>query len=526
MLRAALIVDGNEITKWQMDALDAARDLLEIDLVLSCTNTSTKKNISKNFLYYILNIFTLKNRLTRRLPLRDDVKVIKFSSIYEGAWQRIPVEISEELKNSRIDLIIKFGMSLLRIDEPLSQFKILSYHHGDPSYFRGRPAGFYELLQEKGSVGTIVQELSNKLDAGKVWAISHSKISHHSYKKTAINFYANSRFLLRKAVINLARNTPINVSTDGINYKLPSNYLVLKFILVVGLRKLRRLFYGVFYEKRWNVATVPNANLVSSSILDLKNAKVADIVEGYNFYADPFFSADGKRIRLEALNSKNGLGEILELDTETLSKSRVLFKGDHYSYPFSFLLDRVEYLIPEVASHSSPYVLRAPFSSEHKIMLRGVDNLRIVDSTIFEDNDIFYLFCGLNSSASDCLYLFYSEGFDKEFIPHPLNPIVIDPSRARMGGRIIKHNEKIYRFGQDNSYGYGDGVSICEITNLSKQTYDEKVIGSLKIGKANGPHTIDLFNQLTVFDFYVDKFSFVAWYRRALPIVLRRFKKR
>ncbi len=118
MLRAALIVDGNEITKWQMDALDAARDLLEIDLVLSCTNTSTKKNISKNFLYYILNIFTLKNRLTRRLPLRDDVKVIKFSSIYEGAWQRIPVEISEELKNSRIDLIIKFGMSLLRIDEP------------------------------------------------------------------------------------------------------------------------------------------------------------------------------------------------------------------------------------------------------------------------------------------------------------------------------------------------------------------------------------------------------------------------
>ena len=70
-----------------------------------------------------------------------------------------------------------------------------------------------------------------------------------------------------------------------------------------------------------------------------------------------------------------------------------------------------------------------------------------------------------------------------------------------------------------------DGVSICEITNLSTFNYDEKIIGKLKIKGASGPHTIDLFNKLTVFDFYLDKFSIVAWYRRALHLVLRRLKK-
>lgn len=526
MLRAALIIDGKEITEWQRRALEEASDLLQIELILSCTNTRTKKNIIKNFSYYILNIFTLKNRLTRRLQLQpNDLKVIEFASIYEGVWQKIPIEASIELQFSKIDVVIKFGMSLLRIDEPLSKFKILSYHHGDPSYFKGRPAGFYELLQKKSSVGTIVQELSNKLDSGKVWAISHSKIFHHSYKKTSINFYTNSKFLLRKALVNLSRNTPIDVLTEGKNYKLPSNFLVLKFIFVIGFRKIRRIFYGAFYEKRWNVATVSNTNLVTSSLFDLEHSNAANISENYNFYADPFFSADGKKIRVEALNSKNGLGEILELNAENLSQEKVLFNGDHYSYPFSFVLNDSEYLIPEVASHSSPYILRTPFDGNNKIMLKGMENLRIVDATIFEDKGIFYLFFGMGSSASDCLYLFYSEGCDKEFIPHPLNPIVVDPYRARMGGRILRLNGKIYRFGQNNSYGYGDGVSICEVTSLSTSNYDEKIIGNLKVKRASGPHTIDFFNKISVFDFYLDKFSLVAWYRRLLPHVLRRLKK-
>lgn len=527
ILKAALIIDGTEVTKWQKDALDAVGDLLEIRLVLSCTNTHTQKNIAKNILYYVLNVFALKSRLTRKVRIdKNGVLFIEFESIYEGSWQKIPSSVSKEIADSNIDVVIKFGMSLLRIDETLSKSKILSFHHGDPAFYRGRPAGFYEILNRKNSVGIIVQELSNKLDAGKVWAMCHSKISHHSYKKTAIDFYANSRLLLRKALLNLSRNSPVDIAPNGKNYKLPSNSLVIKFFAVLFARKLSRLIYGAFYEKKWNVGIVRKINIIDRLSFNIVDIKSANISSSHSFYADPFFSADGSKIRLEALNLRTGLGEIVEVEAESLSLLNVLLKGDHYSYPFSFLIGNKEFLIPEVASHSSPYILPAPFQDKGKLPLRGLETSRIVDSTILEEEGRIYLFCGMNTSASDCLYLFSAERYDKKFEPHPLNPIVIDPSRARMGGRVIRHNGRIYRFGQNNSYGYGDGITICEITKLSTHDYEEKIVGSLCFNDACGPHTVDMFEDKLVLDFYVDKFSLFAWYRRIVPYIFRRIKSK
>ena len=524
MLRAALIMDGTEVTQWQKDALDSVADLLEIKLLLSCVNTRTKKNLTKNFLYYFLNVIALKNRLTRKVQFEQTgVPIIVFKSIYEGSWQKIPHYVSKEIDHYNIDIVIKFGMSLLKIDEALSRSKVLSFHHGDPAYFRGRPAGFYEILTMANSVGVIVQELSNKIDGGKVWAICHTKISLHSYKETAINFYSNSRLLLRKAIINLLRNNPVDISPNGKNYKLPGNFLVIKFCAIILARKLKRIIYGFLYEKMWNVGTTGRIKIPDRLLFDLADMKPANIYYPYIFYADPFFSADGSKIRLEALNLKTGLGEIVEIDAESFSLLNVLLKGHHYSYPFSFRIEDKEFLIPEVASSSSPYILPEPFQDSRRLPLRGLENFRLVDSTVLIEEGRIYLFCGMNSSASDVLYLFSAEDYDKEFEPHPLNPIVMDPSRARMGGRVIRSNGRLYRFGQNNSYGYGDGICICEITKLSREDYEEKIVGSVRFNDASGPHTIDVFEDKLVLDFYVDKFSLFAWYRRIVPYILGRF---
>lgn len=256
----------------------------------------------------------------------------------------------------------------------------------------------------------------------------------------------------------------------------------------------------------------------------IRNGKQATVSAGYSFYADPLFSVDGKFIRLEALNSLNGLGEVLEIDANTLKGKSVLMSGEHFSYPYSFELNGEEYLLPEVASHSSPYALKNPFNVDGKINLKGLESYRIVDGTLIVLNGTLFLFCSMNSNSSDCLYLFYSSGIDKEFYPHSLNPIVIDPLRARMGGRLSLRNGKYYRFGQDNSYGYGDGVSICEITKLTTSEYEEKVVGSLRFNDASGPHTVDVSSETSVFDFYIDKFSLLASYRRVVPRILRRFR--
>ncbi|MDX8040086.1 hypothetical protein SK227_13165 [Pseudomonas aeruginosa] len=134
--------------------------------------------------------------------------------------------------------------------------------------------------------------------------------------------------------------------------------------------------------------------------------------KGYTFYADPFFSADGKLIRLEALNASNGLGEIIELKAQSLDFSRVILKGNHFSYPYSFEASGVEYLIPEVASHSAPCLLPPPFALESKKLFQGMEGERILDGTLFEHGGRYYLFCGQAVSGSDNLYLYVGESLE------------------------------------------------------------------------------------------------------------------
>lgn len=358
MIQVALIVDNGRISEWQRLALEGASETIEIRLVLSCRNTITKKLWLKHAAYYLLNIIALKNSLTKRSVLRvEGAKYVNFDSVYEGMWQRIPEEVSSELTD--VDLVIKFGMSLLRVDNSLSRKDILSFHHGDPERYRGRPAGFYELDKNEDRIGIVVQKLSNRLDAGDVLVRAYSKIYHHSYRKTACSFYHNSRHLLNKALINYSQGETVELGGLGENYRLPSNYAVARFACKLLYRKFARVWYGAFYEKKWNIVKlIRPAILKGDVVLTSESGETPVVAMGYNFYADPFFNVDASRIRVEAMSARSGLGEIIELDEESLKLSAVILKGGHYSCPYSFWGAGYEYVLPEVASHSKPYLER------------------------------------------------------------------------------------------------------------------------------------------------------------------------
>ena len=72
----------------------------------------------------------------------------------------------------------------------------------------------------------------------------------------------------------------------------------------------------------------------------------------------------------------------------------------------------------------------------------------------------------------------------------------------------------MYRFGQNNCYDYGNGITVSEIESLSKERYSEKKVASIMFSDALGPHTFDIFGNLAVLDFYMNKFSVGAGYRR------------
>ncbi|MDR5836670.1 hypothetical protein [Caballeronia sp. LZ034LL] len=519
----ALIVDDCRIALWQKQALEYVADLINVRVILSCTNTRSKKRNVDNLAYYVLKRFTLENSLSAKVPVdTKNIEVVSFDSEYDGAWQRIPDCVSETLLNKDIKVIIKFGMNLLRIENNLLKLDILSFHHGDPSEDRGRPAGFYELLHKRERVGTVVQRLSNELDSGDVLALGYSKAFHHSYRKTALNFYANSKYLLRNALINYSNGRTVDIATDGRSFTLPTNALVARFVMALAYRSLCRALYGMFYEKRWNVVKFNLPGSPVPNVLRVSDGFVPKIAPGYDFYADPFFSASGDRVRVEALDRTTGLGDIIELDAQHLSKTSNLLKGKHYSFPISFAEFSKEYLLPEVASHSSPYLMQRPFDDEGKrLLLRGLETRRIVDGVLFIKDDTYYFFASDKKSSADCLFLFFSDSLEGVFHPHPRNPIVVDPTRARMGGQILSMDNKIYRVGQNNSYGYGNGLTLGEIVSISRELYEERVVGTIRYEDASGPHTLDIHGDSAILDFYHEKFSLTAGWKRLVARILR-----
>ena len=249
-LRAALILDDLSLARWQADALSEALPHLDVRLVVSCNNTHTKKRIPKNLFYYGLGFLALRNSLTKRERYKvTNERVVEFESLYEGVWQKIPVEVSDAIDAEGISVVIKFGMNLLKVDKRLEQYDILSFHHGDPSKFRGRPAGFYEVLSGEPKVGVIVQRLTNQLDSGDVLAFTEAEVVSYSYKNTSLNFYSASRFLLREALVNVKESRSLEVSTGGRNYTLPSNMMVLHFLFVLVSNFMKEKG-EVFYEKK------------------------------------------------------------------------------------------------------------------------------------------------------------------------------------------------------------------------------------------------------------------------------------
>ena len=120
--KVALIIDDSKIKRWQLECLEYCSDIVEVVVVLNCTNTVTKKNIFKHFIYYVINIFLMRNKLTTSVFFNHEVDVLNFKSVFKGNWQSIPssaldyiadYEVDYEVEDRRENVLnIKFGLDI------------------------------------------------------------------------------------------------------------------------------------------------------------------------------------------------------------------------------------------------------------------------------------------------------------------------------------------------------------------------------------------------------------------------------
>lgn len=522
-MRIGILIDGQRVTRWQEEALRSLGPDAEL-IVYNCVNSRPTSRKLRHALYYLLNSVTVRNRLTRSVEIEglglNIGELIDFKGCYEGSWQSLPEALLDRIAEQRIQVIVKFSSALLRMPEPSRlPAPILSYHHGDPRSFRGRPAGFYELLHDAPVMGQIVQILSNKLDAGKVVGFAETKLHRHSYRATLLEAYGHSPLLLKPAIEKALQGAFIDMSPTGKLFRLPATGAVLKFVLARAAASMKRLFYGAFMEKAWKVSEAGFSceqffGASISAATTPEHWKTLPVPKGYRFLADPFFHpASVGEILVEALNASTGLGEVLAVrggEPVRLSDPR-----HHYSYPGAVAWKGRKYIVPEISEWSEPRIYEldgAGLCEGRPLKVSG--NGKLLDPTLFVAKEAVYLFANRAEEGANVLRLWQASDLFEEFVEHPASPVRISPEGSRMAGAIISDGSRIYRLGQDGRADYGDGIVCFEVERLDPSTYKEKRISEVKFAHVAGPHTLNFSGEQAIFDWYIDRFSPAAGLRR------------
>ena len=525
-MRIAILCDGIGVTRWQRAAIAILPPDIEIDLLVAAEGPGEPRRVAHG-LYYALNLIAIRNRLSRRVPFPDGAARIgarfDFTPAFDGRWASLTPEVLDWLRERKIAAVVKFGLGLLRVpDEDALAAPILSFHHGDPRGFRGRPAGFYELANGERYMGQIVQRLSNRLDAGTVLAFAQSRVVPHSYRQTLIEAWRLSPFLLPRALEAVRSGTSVAIAPTGTNYRLPGNAQVARFVAQRVSSWARRMAYGATIEKRWKVATVAMIAVGGAGGADPVAAvaqaegrkdewAIADTPKGFNFLADPFFAPDGS-IFAEALHATSGKGALVQL-VDGEAKSLTGGEG-HFSYPGSIEEGGATYLVPEIAGWSEPAIYRHGEGGLERVAAIDIEQCRLLDPTLLRHEGRVHLFANRVEDGPGVLHLWSAEGLFGRFERHPSSPDRIGVRGSRMAGQIERWGETLFRLGQDWVDGYGDGIVAFPIETLTADRYREGDPAPAAFGSVRGPLTLNRRGEMLLFDFYEKRFAPLAGLRR------------
>lgn len=521
-MKIAVIADRGVVQRFALDALDTVEGTHEIT-VYSCTNSRRRIRWLKNGAYYLLNLMAVRNALTRFVPLASSVKRIvrqvEFETDYDGSWQVLPAQVIRDLRAGSFDVILKFGMGLLRVPpEGVLATPILSYHHGDPDRYRGRPAGFWEMMDRSPVMGQVVQVITNKLDAGIIVARAETKVFPWSYRKTLIESYRHSPLIINEAIRRAKARTCLHMPCHGRNCRLPSNGRVFAFVLRMAARLLGRIGYGALFEKSWRVSTaaIQGASvdeLIGGAFPPASQWRDVPTAPQYRFYADPFFCRNRRAILVEALLKGSEMGDIVLIEGD--SHRCVSNEVGHMSYPATIDIEGSDFVVPETAQWSTPRIYKLKDTAlELHCELRSDNPVAIVDPTLLMHEGSWYLFGNSRPHGNSVLDLWWAQSLEAVFRKHPSSPIRISPRGSRPGGGFLRAGGSLFRFGQDFTGKYGDGLVVFEVQTLSPDDFGERELGTIRFEDVSGPHTLNFREGEVVFDWYRERLAPMAGLRR------------
>jgi hypothetical protein len=149
----------------------------------------------------------------------------------------------------------------------------------------------------------------------------------------------------------------------------------------------------------------------------------------------------------------------------------VLREPFHLSYPQVLQSGDQVYMVPESARAGGVRLYRADPFPHHWALECTLIEGAFYDPSLVEFDGRWWMFA-MDSSHS--LRLFHSPQLRGQWVEHPASPVVKHCRRtARPGGRILKTDEGLVRFGQDGEEAYGAKLWAFRIHTLTVDAYGE-----------------------------------------------------
>ena len=543
MFRIVLLLDSLEVSAWVWEAVFQIRQAKNAKIVLAVLNQSPKASGKKSpFLYRTYRWVDRKLFLKhpdafakKNLKNIPGWEVPEFSTlpIQKPYSDYFDPESLEQIKAYKPDILIRFGFRILRGEIlKLAPLGVWSYHHGDPSYYRGGPPAFWEVIHRQEVTGVVLQQLTEKLDEGKVLYRSWLQTDPLSVQRNANKVFWTSSFFIGRVLKEIQalglENWQKKIEEDQERttiqaplLKPPGFFVMCKAWLELVLRNATRKISEERKKPHWSL-TFTSGTLLS--VLTEPKLPFQEIqppagkLSKGSFWADPFpLEVNGKiwvfyeEFDYPSQKGKIGVGC---WNGNSLEGSKIILEEPwHLSYPFLWEEEGQVYLIPESGESGNLWLYRA-MDFPHKWEKVGLFFPgEAYDPTLLKWEDRYWLFVNRKAHEGSSpfveLYAYYSDSLiHPEWKAHALNPIVSDVRSSRPAGNFFHKEGKWYRPAQDSGKRYGYQIKIQEIIELSPKSFQEKTVQILSPDERSGElgrHTLNFTKTLVFSDAYSRK---------------------
>jgi hypothetical protein len=533
-LRFAVMLNGFECQKWQAKAVEHLLNDSRIELCLLILKQSSslkqakpisrfrdKHLLLKAYRKFHLKIDSLKPVVPDWLATTPQLLCEPIEKGYSHYFEKDDIS---RIQSHRPDFVLRFGFNILRGSIlNVAPLGIWSFHHGDEQNFRGGPPGFWEIMHNRDVTGAILQRLTPVLDSGIILKKGYFKTIKHSWPESFEQLLHNTSIWplqVAKDILNghLNPNEIPAATTLAPVYRFPNNWQMLRFLVRQLKNKLRFHHQELFKPEHWNIGVIDRQieSMLNNEPLQIK--WLPDLPSS-KFLADGFgFVHKGKKhIVAEHFDYRTLKGNLVALEDQGNHIPFFEKSPHHHSYPFIFEHDGNTYCLPESYEQNRlDLLLWEPEIRQFKFVKTLIDKVEVIDPTLININEVWWLFCTHRSLSNTLLYLYHAPSPFGPFEPHQNNPVKCDIQSSRPAGSVFAFAGKWYRPAQDCAQTYGHRVVIHEITEISPQIFKEVAVKTIEAQApyGKGLHTLSRFGNQTLVDGKVFRFNWPNFIRQ------------